>query len=98
MMPSISASAGGGGPSGSATGDQAASAYFDFTSNNAFSVGGSGKQTQNADTKGGGLSASDSGASTASGVSGISTTTLVIGGIVGTVLLVAAFIYVRRQS
>lgn len=37
-------SAGGGGPSSAKAGDASSSLNLDFTSNNAFSVGGSGKQ------------------------------------------------------
>jgi len=91
MPTSLSASAGGGGPSGSSTGSQAASAYFDFTSNNAFSVGGSGKQTQNADATGGGLTASGSGMSSNS-------LTWIIAGIAGVALIGAAIYYVRNRA
>lgn len=43
-------SAGGGGPSSAATGDTSSMVNLDFTSNNAFSLGGSGKQDVNAAT------------------------------------------------
>ena len=47
-VPIPNISAGGGGPSAAKAGDVSAGMTFDFTSNNAFSVGGSGKQTQTA--------------------------------------------------
>lgn len=49
-----SISPGGGGPSNAKAGDASSNIAFDFTSNNAFTVGGSGKQSVDAATSGGG--------------------------------------------
>ena len=80
-------SAGGGGPSTAKAGDASSNLNLDFTSNNAFSVGGSGKQD---------VSAS---ASTSDGLSGGGSNVLIyvaIGaGVLG--LLATVFIITKRK-
>lgn len=99
MVPIPNISAGGGGPSGASAGNQAATAYYDFTSNNAFSVGGSGGLKQNATAEGGGVSpVGSSGTSLSQALDTGNLSPLVIAGVIGGVAVILALVYVARKS
>lgn len=75
------------GPSGSKSGDVSAGINYDFTANNAFSVGGSGKQVQTAS------------AATSEDLPSEknNTVTYIALGVGGLALLLVGFLVLRRQ-